>query len=223
MPFTVGGLSVERMTTLARSERTALADLMLEVGPDAPTLSGDWTTRDLAAHLILRESRPDAAIGILSGPFASYTAKVQAQIAAKPWGDIVETVRNGPPRWSPQSIERLDAESNTVEYFVHHEDVRRAVGGWQPRELTTGEVAQLWPRMKRMAKLIVRKSPVGIVVVPSDGPDGGVNIRLKDGDRDVVISGPSSELSLAIFGRVTQGLTFEGSVADIEAFGSFPR
>lgn len=211
------------MTTLARTERTALADLMLEVGPDAPTLSGDWTTRDLAAHLILRESRPDAAVGIVAGPFASYTAKVQTQIAAKPWGDMVETLRNGPPRWSPQSIGRLDAESNTVEYFVHHEDVRRCIDGWQVRELTSDEIVQLWPRMKRMAKLVVRKSPVGIVVVPSDGPDAGANIRLKDGDRDVVVSGPSSELSLAIFGRVTQGLTFEGSVADIEAFGSFPR
>jgi len=211
------------MTTLARTERIALADLMLEVGPDAPTLCGEWTTRELAAHLIMRESRPDAALGIVAGPFASYTATVQAKIAAKPWGEIVETVRTGPPRWSPQSIERLDAESNTVEYFVHHEDVRRCVDGWQARELTADEVAQLWPRMKRMAKLIVRKSPVGIVVVPSDGPDTGGNIRLKDGDRDVIVSGPSSELALAIFGLVTQGLTFEGSDADIAAFAAFPR
>ncbi len=47
--------------SVARAERAALADLMLEVGPDSPTLCGDWTTRDLAAHLVLRERRPEAA------------------------------------------------------------------------------------------------------------------------------------------------------------------
>jgi uncharacterized protein (TIGR03085 family) len=159
----------------------------------------------------------------MAGPFSSYTAKVQARIAAKPWDDLITTVRTGPPRWSPQSIDRLDTESNTVEYFAHHEDVRRAVEGWQPRELSTDEIAQLWPRMKRMAKLVVRKSPVGIVVIPTDGPDAGVTIRFKDGDRDVVLTGPSSELVLALFGRITQGVTFEGSAADVEAFGNFPR
>jgi len=211
------------MTTLARSERAALVDLFTQVGPDAPTLCAGWTTRDLAAHLVLREGRPDAAVGIMAPPLMAYTAKAQARIAAKPWADLIKTVQTGPPRWSPQSIERLDTESNTVEYFAHHEDVRRAVEGWQPRELSTDEIAQLWPRMKRMAKPVVRKSPVGIVVIPTDGPDKGVTIRFKSGVRDVVLTGPSSELVLALFGRITQGVNFEGSAADVEAFGNFPR
>lgn len=211
------------MTTLARSERAALCDLFLEVGPDAATLCGEWRTRDLAAHLILRESRPDAAVGIVAAPLASYTAKVQDRIAAKPWPDVVATVRTGPPRWSPQSIGRLDAESNTVEYFVHHEDVRRCVEGWSPRDLTPAQVGELWPRMRRMATLVVRRSPVGIVVVPTDGPDAGSSIRLREGSSDVVLTGPSGELSLALFGRVTQGLEFTGSESDIAAFARFPR
>ena len=211
------------MTTFARTERAALVDLMTEVGPDAPTLCSGWTTRDLAAHLILREGRPDAAVGIMAPPLMAYTAKVQAQIAAKPWNGLLQTIRNGPPRWSPQSIRRLDTESNTVEYFTHHEDVRRAIDGWQPRELSADQVAQLWPRMKRMAKPVVRKSPVGIVVIPTDGPDAGANIRLHAGASDVVLRGPSSELVLALFGRITKGIDFEGSAADIEAFGTFPR
>ena len=49
--------------TAASRERAALVTTMRAVGPDAPTLCGDWTTRDLAAHLVLRERRPDAAPG----------------------------------------------------------------------------------------------------------------------------------------------------------------
>ena len=52
------------MTSLAESERALFADLLAEVGPDAPTLCGDWTTRDLAAHLVVRERRLDATPGI---------------------------------------------------------------------------------------------------------------------------------------------------------------
>jgi hypothetical protein len=36
-------------------ERLELCDLLLELGPDAPTLCEGWTTADLAAHLVLRE------------------------------------------------------------------------------------------------------------------------------------------------------------------------
>ena len=41
-----------------------------ETGPDGPTLCEGWQTRDLAAHLVLRERRPDAAAGVMGGPLA---------------------------------------------------------------------------------------------------------------------------------------------------------
>ena len=47
----------------SREERRALCELLDETGPDAPTLCEGWTTGDLAAHLVLRERRPDAAAG----------------------------------------------------------------------------------------------------------------------------------------------------------------
>ena len=47
------------MTAFASIERAALVDLMAELGPDAPTLCTGWTTRDLAAHLVVRLSRVD--------------------------------------------------------------------------------------------------------------------------------------------------------------------
>ncbi len=71
--------------TTARRERLALCDLFLEVGPDAPTLCGDWTARDLAAHLVMRERRPDGAIGIVLGAAAGHAEKVQRSIADTDW------------------------------------------------------------------------------------------------------------------------------------------
>ena len=209
--------------TLARREREALCTLMLEVGPDAPTLCGGWTTRDLAAHLVLREGRPDAAGGIVIPSLASYAAKVQAQIAARPWTDLVEAVRTGPPRWSPQSIERLDVESNTVEFFVHHEDVRRAVDPWVARDLSADDSAQLWPRVGRIGKLLLRRCPSGVSVRPTDGPAVGTNVRLRAGSSDVNLEGPVGEIVLALFGRPTSGLEMRGSESDVAGFLAFPR
>ncbi|HEY0698515.1 MAG TPA: TIGR03085 family protein, partial [Micromonospora sp.] len=65
------------MSRYARSERLALADLMLALGPDAPTLNEGWDTRDLAAHLIVRERRPDAAAGILLRPLGAHAERVR--------------------------------------------------------------------------------------------------------------------------------------------------
>ena len=47
------------MSRFVQSERKALADLLAALGPDAPTLCTGWETRDLAAHIVLRERRPD--------------------------------------------------------------------------------------------------------------------------------------------------------------------
>ena len=90
----------------AQLERAALSDLFVEVGPDAPTLCDGWSTRDLAAHLVMRERRPDGALGIVVSKAAGHADKVQAQIAAQPWDELVDQVRNGPPRWSPTSSTR---------------------------------------------------------------------------------------------------------------------
>ncbi len=87
--------------TLARDERLALCALLDETGPDAPTLCEGWTTRDLAAHLVLRENRMDAGIGILGGPLAGYTRRVQRRLSEQvPFSNLVTTIRNGPPRLS---------------------------------------------------------------------------------------------------------------------------
>jgi uncharacterized protein (TIGR03085 family) len=208
---------------LAISERAALADLMTELGPDAPTLCGTWTTRDLAAHLIVRATRPDAAAGIVIAPLAGYTEKVMAAVATRDWPSIVAEVRQGPPRWSPVSIVAVDAATNTVEYFVHLEDVRRATEPWEPRELPAADVVTLWSQAQRAGGFLLRRSPVGVVYAPEDGPAAGTRHVARKGDRAVVLTGPVGEIVLATYGRVTQGLEITGEATDVEAFRAFPR
>ena len=208
---------------VARAERAALCDLLLEVGPDAPTLCAGWTTRDLAAHLVVREGRPDAAMGIVVPPLAGWTEKVQSGAARRDYADLVATVASGPPRWSMMAIASVDAQSNTLEYFIHHEDVRRGDEPWEPRELDAATTADLWARLSKAGKFFARRSPVGVVVAPTDGPATGTELRLKDGERSVILRGPVGEIVLAIYGRVTHGLEIEGADADAEAFRAYPR
>jgi uncharacterized protein (TIGR03085 family) len=116
----------------AQRERAALVETLRAVGPDAPTLCEGWTTRDLAAHLVVRERRLDATLGIALPMLADYTGKVQAKTAqSHSWEELVDMVSSGPPLYSPFKL--LDPVVNVGEMFIHHEDVRRAADGWQPR------------------------------------------------------------------------------------------
>ncbi|MGE5212031.1 MAG: TIGR03085 family metal-binding protein [Acidobacteriota bacterium] len=185
-------------TIPARRERAALCDLFAELGPDQPTLCGDWTTRDLAAHLVVRERRPDAAIGIIVSKAAGYTDKVQSDVAKTEWGKLVDTVRSGPPFWSPTKIGKIDELANTVEFFVHLEDVRRAQPTWEPRELDDDLTTALYGVLGKMAKRLVKNSPVGIVLEPDDDHEP---IVAKQAEPSVTVRGPVGELVMFVYGR----------------------
>ncbi|MET0908590.1 MAG: TIGR03085 family metal-binding protein [Ilumatobacteraceae bacterium] len=188
--------------TPARRERESLCDLFLEVGPDAPTLCGAWTTRDLAAHLVMRERRPDGAAGIGISKLAAYGQKVQNSIAETEWTELVGKVRSGPPRWFPTRIPALDALANTVEFYVHHEDVRRAGDVWSARELPDDLNAALTKMAAKMARAMTRSSAIGVVLEPTDG--GSVPptpIIANKAVPSVTVRGPIGELVLFVYGR----------------------
>lgn len=189
-------------TIPARREREALCDLFLEVGPDAPTLCGPWTTRDLAAHLVMRERRPDGAAGIGIRRLAAYGKKVQDSIAATEWTELVEKVRTGPPKWFPTRIPALDALANTVEFYVHHEDVRRAGDEWTSRELADDLNAALTKMASKMSRPMARSSKVGVVLEPTDGGSvPATPIIANKAIPSVTVRGPIGELVLFIYGR----------------------
>jgi uncharacterized protein (TIGR03085 family) len=185
------------MPNVARAERSALCDTFLAVGPDAPTLAGDWKTRDLAAHLVIRERRPDAAAGIFVPPLADHAEKVRHAIADQPWDQLVDTVRTGPPPWSPVRLDVIDVLVNTVEMYVHHEDVRRATDPWEPRQLDHALAEELWNALRRMARVLVRNAPTGVVLArPGRG-----EIVARKAQPSVTVNGPPGELVLFAYGR----------------------
>ncbi|MFF9480326.1 TIGR03085 family metal-binding protein [Streptomyces sp. NPDC014733] len=185
------------MSTHAKRERLLLADLLESVGPDAPTLCEGWRTRDLAAHVVVRERRADAAGGLLFKPLAARLERVQAEFTAKPYEELLGLIRSGPPRMSPFSLKQIDEASNTVEFYVHTEDVRRAQPDWSARELDPVFADALWSRLEKMAKLLGRKSPVGLVL---RRPDGRTAVAQR-GAPVVTVVGEPGELTLFAYGR----------------------
>jgi uncharacterized protein (TIGR03085 family) len=190
----------------ATDERRALCALLDKTGPDAPTLCEGWTTGDLAAHLVLRERRPDAAAGVAGGPLAGYTARVQQRLKDRiPFADLVRMIRSGPPRLSVMALPGVDERANSVEYFVHHEDVRRGAPGWEPRELSRGEADMLWRRL-RLARFMLRKAPVGVELARDDIEDGdgpAYRITARNATPAVTVVGSPAELTMWVMGRRT--------------------
>lgn len=200
------------MTNLARTERAALCDLALELGPDAPTLSGEWTVKDLVVHLLVREGSP-AAVGIVVPPLSSLTDAASRRIARDDLPVLVERLRKGPPLWSPFRPGLLDRVLNTLEYYVHHEDVRRAQDGWEPRVLDRRAETALWKAIRVAGRGLVRDAPVGVVIERSDTGEREV-LRNKPGA--VTVRGLPSEVVLFVYGRQPQArVDLDGVDSDI--------
>ncbi|MFJ3621397.1 TIGR03085 family metal-binding protein [Streptomyces iakyrus] len=185
------------MSTHAKRERLLLADLLETAGPDAPTLCEGWTTRDLAAHVVVRERRPDAAGGMLIKQLAPRLDKVMAEYTDKPYEELIQLIRTGPPRFSPFSLKPVDEASNIIEFYVHAEDVRRAQPDWSPRDLDPVFQDALWSRLERTARLMGRGVPTGLVL---RRPDGQTAVAHR-GTPVVTVTGEPSELVLFSYGR----------------------
>lgn len=211
-----GGVSA---IDLARAERAALCDLLEELGPDEPTLCAGWTTRDLTAHLVVREGRPDAALGVLGGPLAAWTEKVQNDAASQPYDKLVQIVRTGPPIWSHFRVPFVDGQMNTVEFFVHHEDVRRRSDDWEVRQLDPALSNFLWDRLKLGGRLLFNGVDGGVVLQRTDGPDGEVEEhRAKSGKPKVTLTGTAGELAMIAYGRREADVVVEGDAEAVAAF-----
>jgi uncharacterized protein (TIGR03085 family) len=184
---------------LARAERAALCDLFDEVGSDAPTLCDGWTTALLAAHLVVRERRPDVGPGlVMGGAAARHTARVTARAAQRvPFSRLVERVRSGPPPW----IRPVDGPMNLVEFTVHHEDVRRAVDGWAPRAGVDELQDALWPYQRSGTRFQCRSVRDVQLSIARPGDDPVAVGKSTTPGRPVVVTAEPVELTLFFFGR----------------------
>ena len=191
---------------LAQRERTALADLLEELGPDAPTRCEGWTTAHLAAHLVTRDRRPDTTPGFaleataIGRPFAVWSHRVEDRLRTTTrYADLVARVRSGPPRWLPAAWPPVAAVVDTAEYVIHHEDVRRARPGWAPRALPRGVQDRLWGNVVFFGRVAAGRVPGALVLRRSDA--AGVERRFGSGSPETVVEGEPLELLLWASGR----------------------
>jgi uncharacterized protein (TIGR03085 family) len=189
---------------------------MRGVGPEAPTLCEGWTTRDLAAHLVIREYRLDTAPGILIPFFAGHTAKVQDEVAQTDWNELVDKVASGPPAYSPFKL--LDPLVNVAEMFIHHEDVRRAQPGWEPRELEAPLTNMVRRTLPLMGRMTLAKVPARLALRT---PEGKTVLTAGQGPA-VTVTGPPEELLLFAVGREAR-VEFGGDAAAVQAVRDAPK
>lgn len=192
--------------------REVLAETLLAAGPHSPTLCEGWSTKELAAHLYLREHQPAVGVGLVIKPLARISDRAIRALAGT--ADTVEGFRElvgrfaaGPPRLSPMRFASIDRSANLTEYFVHTEDIRRAGSRWAPRALDEEYANALWDELVKRAALLYRGVDLGIVLVRPHGP----RHVAKRSAVSVAIVGEPGELLMHAHGRTKHALvTFEG-------------
>jgi uncharacterized protein (TIGR03085 family) len=196
-------------------ERRQLADLFDELGPDAPTLLQPWTTRDLASHLVLRERDYLAGPGlVVPGAWGRFAERRRTALACKDFPWLVAAIRSGPPRGFFR-IGWVRRFPNLNEFFVHHEDVRRA-NGCGPRTNSTEMDAALWRNVSRAPWFLARRLRGAGLELEWAGTAN--TVRARRGEPTVRIAGLPGELLLYLFGR--QGaaqVEFSGPADAVEA------
>ena len=198
---------------LARRERHALCDTALQVGEDAPTLCGSWTAKDLVVHLLVREHSLLGSTGLMIGPLSGLTDRAMARLGKRDFGVLVERLRD--PGLTPYALKPVEVLANTLEYFVHHEDLRRSQSGWEPRGLTSADEDAIWRALRLGGRFLTRSVDVPMRLSRTDASGSA---QLHRGSDPVTIFGRPSELALFVFGRTqVSDLTFEGPEDSIAA------
>jgi uncharacterized protein (TIGR03085 family) len=195
------------MTSLAQTERAGLCDTALQVGEDQPTLCEGWDVKDLVVHLLVRE-RSIGAVGIAVPQLEKLTQRASRRVGRREFTVLVEQLRKGPPRFSVYGLPKADAMLNSLEYFVHHEDIRRAQPGWTARHLDDDAQKTIWSMAKTAGKGLTRSISVGVT---AENATTGSRVTLSSGSPEVTIRGLPSEVMLFLFGRKTH--------ADVELLG----
>jgi uncharacterized protein (TIGR03085 family) len=221
------------MMHFAVSERRDLAATLRRTEPAAPTLSGEWTAAQLAAHLVLRERSATELLGRLPNRRMQDFAQreIDRLVAREPYERIVAAVEDGPswrdarfpvPTALVWSVPAVRERANLLEYLVHHEDVRRAGPSWTPRDLPADLVAEVYRRLPVSVRLTMRQVPVG-VALQRPGHRPALTPRAKRHGAKVTVTGQPVELVLFAFGRRSVAeVELTGEPADIAAVTKAP-
>jgi uncharacterized protein (TIGR03085 family) len=185
-----------------KTEREALCDLLLELGPDAPTLCAGWTTQDIAVHLIVCEARPQAWLAIPIGDKVPLTDRYFNHLVKKEtrrgWDGLVARVRRG-ASFGPTKYQPVRGRMMAREFMIHHEDVRRA-NGLGPRTGIPEVQALAWAKLPAFAKRMLEvRDHYGFELIHPDGR----HRTMKPGAPVVQLTGEPLEQLLYAFGRTS--------------------
>jgi uncharacterized protein (TIGR03085 family) len=199
------------MAHFAADERRALAKTLRSADANSPTLCGDWTVAQLTAHVVLRERSVVELLGRLPNKRLQRVAQREIDdfVAREPYDRLVDAVDAG-PSWTDLagpipvawawSVPIVREQANLLEYLVHHEDVRRAAPGWQPRDLPADVQSAVWKRLPNLTRLTMRSLSLGVELVsPAHGELR--TSRARRAGVAVRVTGEPVELALFAFGR----------------------
>jgi uncharacterized protein (TIGR03085 family) len=200
------------------AERAQLSDLLEELGPQAPTLLEPWTTRDIAAHLVLRERDMVAGPGlVLPGAWGDLAERRRKALAGRDFAWLCTTIRSGPPPGFFR-IGWVRRVPNLNEFFVHHEDVRRA-NGRGPRTLTPATDEALWRNVTLAPWFLTRRLRGAGLELQWAGT--ARTVRVRRGESTARIAGSPGEVLLYLFGRKSAArVEVSGADAAIQAVRS---
>lgn len=182
---------------LQRQGREALCATLERVGEDAPTLCEGWRAIDLASHLVVRERDPWTAPVILCGRLSAMVHRLTAKEQLRGFDRVVGRLRGGPP-WLFRSTP-LTVRLNTVEDWIHHQDVLRA-NGIEPEPPSPAMTDVLWHGIRSTGTVAsLRLDDVGVDAVATDGR----RVTVKKGRQVVEVIGDPGEIVLFLTGRTS--------------------
>jgi len=191
---------------ISKSERQGLVETLKALGPDAPTLCEGWMTKHLLAHLIMRETEPVNASGILLKGRQKQTQNRLEELSTH-FESNLSKLMSGPPLWNPMRY--LDKWVNALEMLIHHEDVLRAQPNWQRRKFTDSETKEFDFLLKIAPRFLVRGAKVLPTLVVGDLPTSG----------RIILRGDQVDLLLFLAGRQSaSSVSIEGDESDVADF-----
>lgn len=186
------------MSGLAAEQRAALATALESVDPGSPTLDEGWTAADLAAHIVIRDRRPDSMPGAVmaAGPLRDWSERVRVQRRdGMPYRELVALVRRGP---LIARLPAVDDAVNLAEMFIHTEDVRRGAPGWEPRQLPPNTVQALFRQVRGLGMMASRPDKGARTLFEALD---GQTVQLGSGPAETRVRGAAPELLLWASGR----------------------
>ena len=205
------------------AERQRLIGTFERVGADADTLCEGWDAEDLLRHMVLRELFPHHGLfSKLPLKAADKSREHIDDIDTADYETLLETFKTGRHRLSPLQFGPVDRAMNTLEYVIHHEDLRRAQDPRLGRVLTPEEQGIIFSHLKAMAQMLFLKAPVQVIL---HSPEFGefTAFATKRHKETVTLEGPPLELALYSFGRNRADIELKGEPEAIRKFEGVDR